>query len=317
MVQNPVLLMICGALIGFVLAYLIFFFEELPGVPGPSFSPQGNIKDTKGILTYHPKLFTWIMLFIIHTGMATALGLGAFQMLKLNILSKFTLKPFEITVSAVLVGAMILVSSASYILPFESGNYYHWPRLPLNNLWFKVILLLAISIFSAGLGVLGLIFIGCYCRKLILEQLPENAIELYNELKDYMERLLLIVGLILSVGVVTVYFFNAAIAEQNGPAQFGAHGVAIFGLLFTVFIAVSFIPTRILLADLGKKIIESRLSSNHELATTDLKTWVETRKELEYYLEIKLNWLETLKYVVPVLGPIISSLLPNAFEIIK
>ena len=251
--KNPVLFMICGAIAGFVLAYLIFFFEELPGIEGSALVPVPGAEATKGILNKQPHFFTWIMLFIIHSGLAVSLGLAAYQTLRLHIEPKFPLKKGEVIVSIILVLAMVFVSSCSYIFLFNAGNYFTWPKLPLNHMWAKVILLLAISILSASIGVLGLIFIGCYCRKLVSAPISEDSIEIYNQLKDLIERFLLIIGLILSVGIVTVYFFHAAVMSLKQDNQMGPHGVAIFGLLFTIFIAISFIPTRLLLLEYGKK----------------------------------------------------------------
>ncbi|XHR96168.1 hypothetical protein ACFJIV_05660 [Mucilaginibacter sp. UC70_90] len=328
--------MISGFIAGFLTALVIFFFENIIGLSGDALIPlryplktpliitkkiAGKITVTKitttvigthAIMNELPEFFTWIMLFTIHTGAAVALGLAAYQKLRKNF-NTSQIDQKEVVISLILVLLMMIISSTSYIVPFNSGGYYHWPAIPLNHMWPKIILLLAISISAAGVSVLGLILSGCACMKLVREEFQENIIERYFELKEAMECFLMITGYILSSGMITVYFFMATEKDLNMAKYFDIHGLTLFGLMFTVFIATTFIPCKLLLSDLGRAIIIKQMGAM-PATTAELKTWIETSEGMEKYLQLKFDAVETIKYAIPVLAPILSSFLPGIFK---
>ena len=321
--KNPVLFMITGAIFGFISALLIFFFENIPGMGGDALKPiEIPIKiaghpnavrkiETIGMLNSLPEFFTWIMLFTIHNSIAIALGLAAFQKLKsFNLLS---IGKTEISISLFLVLVMMVISSTSYIIPFDSGKYYNWPVIPLNHQWLKIIILLAISITAAGISVLGLILSACACIKLATEDLANDAVQSYFRLKESIERFLMITGYILSSGMITVYFFMATEKSLNKEKTFDIHSLTLFGLLFTIFIAITFIPCKLLLTDFGRSIVNKQLGKPPR-GTDKLKAWIETSEEMEKYLQLKFDAVETLRYAIPVLAPILSSFLPGIFK---
>ncbi len=143
--------------------------------------------------------------------------------------------------------------------------------------------------------------------------MPDNALEIYGKLKVQSERFLLITGSILSVGIVTVFFFHAALDELKHSELFPVQGVVLFGLLFTIFIAISFFPTRVLIIDVGRKLLEQELPKPLKASAQETKDWLLARKEMENYLQLKLDVVETLRYAIPVLGPMISSFVPGLF----
>ena len=310
--QNSVLLMISASIIGFLSALLIFFCEDLFGGNAMIPCPGCHISDVHGVFNAYPNFLTWVLLFVIHTSASVALGAVAFQCVKLKTLKDFSVPRSEITLSFILVLAMMVISSTSYIFPFNLGGYYKWPISPLNHQWLKVILLLAISISAASIAVLGIILTGCAIRQTIARGIDADSVRFYFQLKEDLEKYLLITGYILSSGIVTVYFFmNTQLSMGNGPLL-EKHGVALFGLLFSIFIAITFIPTRLLLLDLGKKICAGRMGPP-PVEVQQLEHWLAANAGFEKFMQQKLDIVETFRYAIPILGPLLSTLIPSFF----
>lgn len=312
--HNTILLMISGSILGFVLALLIFFWENLPFVKGAALVDcQGcHLKTTIGIFNQLPDFLTWVLLFTLHTGVSLALGFAAIQKIRVNTLGHFKIGAPEIISSLALVLLMVVISSMSYVIPFNSGKYYDWPRTPLNHQWIKLVLLLAISILSASCAVLGLILIGCIARKHSLPEPTKESIKIYFDLKEQMEVYLMITGYILTSGLITVYFLKETEKALGLSLLLDDHGLALFGLLFTIFIGITFIPCKLSLSEMGRKIA-SRQTGPAPENPTELKTWVESNEAIEKYLQLKFDAVETLRYAIPVLSPILSTLLPVWF----
>lgn len=128
------------------------------------------------------------MLFIIHTGASVAPGFAAVQCIKVKTLKCFALSQHEIIISFSVIFSMILISSLSYIWPFNLGKYYDWPISPLNHQWLKIVILLGISILSASMGVEGMISTSCGVRKLLEAPRNKEDFEIYMDLKEELER---------------------------------------------------------------------------------------------------------------------------------
>jgi hypothetical protein len=310
--QNSVLSMITASIIGFLAALLIFFFEDFIGGNAMLPCPGCHVASVRGVFNAYPDFLTWVLLFVIHTSAAVALGTVAFQCVRFKTLKEFSVPRSEITLSFILVMVMMIVSSTSYIFPFNLGGYYKWPISPLNHQWFKIVLLLAISISAASIAVLGIILTGCAIRQTLATTIDASTVPVYFQLKEDLEKYLLITGYILSSGIVTVYFFMATQRSMGNGPLLDKHGVALFGLLFTIFIAITFIPTRLLLLELGRKICAGRMGP----APSDVEQvekWVTANAAFEKYMQQKLDIIETLRYAIPILGPLLSTLIPSFF----
>ena len=315
MYRNPVLIMIIGSIIGFTFALCVFFFEDSIFINGQALKPCHicGIVNMTDIFNKNTMFFTWIMLFVVHTGASLGLGLSALQSVRQTLYLNRSLFENEIYVSLALLIIMVIVSSTSYFLPFQSGHYYTWPETPLNHQWIKIFILHAVGILSASCAALGTILTGCICMKLSAEELPEDIINIYFDMKDQMEKYLMISGYILSSGMITMYFFKRTEEEMHLGYLFNDNALAILGLMFTIFMAVTFIPSKMLLLNLGKKIVLKK-TGVIPTKSKELTSWVETTKSMEQLLELKFDLLETLKYSIPVLTPILSAILPAFFK---
>lgn len=323
--QNTVLLVVIGSIIGFLLAWSIFFFEDL--IPhkllGNAFivckECNYSEKDLNGILNRHPDFFLWIMLFIIHTGFSLGLGFIAFRDVKVEILSNpnYKLHRSEIATSIILCCITSVVCSLGYILPFNEGNYYAWAYTPLNHQYLKVSLMLGMDVVSGGYAIHGVILISFVCRKILETDLVgKNMISIYKHLNKSVENLLFISGAILSLGLIPVYYFFQSANSVHKANLYGLPETTIWGLLFTMFIAITFIPSKLILLRLGEKIIDKQISSryytNNEI--DKIGEWLSARNEMEKYLKLNSNPIDNIKYAITVLGPLLTSLLTHVLK---
>jgi len=81
---------------------------------------------------------------------------------------------------------------------------------------------------------------------------------------------------------------------------------------FTIFIATTFLPCKIALSEFGKKIAENTTGSVPQDPAA-LKLWIDNNESLDKFLQLKFDFIETLKYAIPVLSPVLSTLLPGFF----
>jgi hypothetical protein len=306
--------MILGAIFGFVIGLSIMFFEDLSFVRGTAMvsCEACKIYETKGVLNKYPKFFSWIMLFVIHTSATVGLGVAALGRVIERSIKRYSVTRMEVVVSLLLVLMMMVISSTSYVLFFNIGEYYLWPETPLNHQWEKIIILLAISVISASISVLGLILTGCSCIKFGKSPNKLKMINQYFELKEEMEKYLLITGFILSSGIVTAFFLVATEQSIGLSNRFDIHALTMFGLLFTIFIVISFMPCRILLFEFGRRIVYVHMGvPPKEIDKT--KEWLEANELFEKFLQLKFDLVETIKISIPVVLPVLSAFISAAF----
>jgi hypothetical protein len=303
---NPILLAVLATTLGFIIAERVFFIDGCinTDLVNQRVIPQQVFND-------NPDFLTWVTLFIIHNGIAMALGGFAIYYI-ITLTRKFPISRKEIYSVFAIVLCMIL-TSALYVLKYRFSRYYHWPQSPLKNQDIKLLILLSISVICASIGVAGMLITSMCAKKSYRELAIETkTFKKYLRLKKYLDHFSVVAGTIFSSGIITVFYFYQAVNQfdKTVPQKFGLNTVIIFGLIFSLFIACAYIPAKFSMNQIGQRIIDKATGDPDNLLEIEFKEWLEKKSMLEKTLMLDVDMPTNLKQVIPIIAPLISSIIP-------
>jgi len=194
----------------------------------------------------------------------------------------------------------VFVECTDYIF----GDYFSSPDSLLKNHKIKIELFTLAGQIVASSYLYGLILLTYLCMNIKLE--INLSIELYRKFRSYMETLLNIPGVLLTLGVISTIIFSSICASLERDVEiFSMEFVIAFGLLNSFIILIVYLPAHFAIHKLGKALVEEkyRITCGNEIE--DLKK----QKELAEHLNLNLNFSQTFKKVLIILSPFIISLL--------
>ena len=308
-ITNPIVLVICGIIFGFLFAEQILFFD---GGINVELCQKMGILD---VFTKVPVFLTWITLFIVFTSSSTAIGIISIKNI-IEVSRQYSLSRKNIAAIYVLImtagtGVFLYILRLKH---FEPAN--RWPASPLKNQDVKLFILFAYNTSMSALGVVGMIIIGMAALCETAKQITANAVTNYFKLIKQLNNLLLMSGFVLSSGVIIIYLFYkvvAALGAKEG-VTFNSEPAILFGLLFTLFIAGSYIPVKFLLNEFGRSIKRSYIGEAPLKLDPDLKIWFDNKIAMEKYLALEVSATSTTLQLMPILAPILASVIPHLFS---
>ncbi|MFY0527423.1 hypothetical protein ACN28I_31180 [Archangium gephyra] len=137
----------------------------------------------------------------------------------------------------------------------------------------------------------------------------EREVLRYQRLRAQLKRCLGFAGGIISASVLTVSTFHNAItgAVPTQPGVFPATAAMGFGIYFTAFLAIIYLPASKTLSEAGEALA-ARLVPPSPGAHTPWKHWSEERQAVRTYLGLEGSALQELQQGLTLLSPFIASL---------
>ncbi|MDW3195680.1 MAG: hypothetical protein R8G66_25105 [Cytophagales bacterium] len=253
---------------------------------------------------YNPYLLIWGLTIVILTGLAS----GAIPLVRDRILNIHKVFKIHWSVLAIMVGGVAFVGFIMYktmALPSYLSYYTFWT--PFADVIFedhstmkwvaRGILALALP---SLLGIALLFRAGQKLQNSLTDNLPEakkTFLKKYQELRSALSFFLIILTMLITLTVIATGAFRKALLTavvveglDIAPVEF----VYLYGLFFTVFLALFYTPVYLQLLDLKQR-------------TKSVKDLREFQESDTFKVT---NW-ETIKILASLLAPLLSSILPG------
>ena len=275
----------------------------------------------------------------------SVVGLGVVALLLVWVAAAFT------AASGIKIGGLPIAPTLAHLLrDFPNGKAF-----PLPDFRLRVVPFYGVAIFSGVLAVVGI----WLAAVALLERSRDTAsggLAWFVELRDEINTLLAIAGLIIGLGTLGIGLLREAVLATNQiplkqpycrhetanrgkgtvcftrPAddpttkvkeqgyrtfyKFDRLYVALYGLFFSVLLAVAFAPSYIALRTTGKGLRDRALPlpAPTESSFDEINR---KREALDASLQTNLSALPTVKAGVSILSPFILSLIPLVFGVPK
>jgi hypothetical protein len=228
------------------------------------------------------------------------------------------------------------------LLNRENAAFYGAPLLAAyGKLWPDHEARMVIAIIGGMVALLPLLT----CLRLVDEdaaQLPARytgdlktaigeLLQLRTQLQSHLAALSAMLVMVIVVVEALRRFVNASYLLDRGLDPTSANladlhlapqeGIVVYGLLYTLLLALVYVPTHVSLARAGRWLLEQAAPlpdpTIGAASPDDWKAHTERRKSLEELLELKQNPLDMIRSSFAVLAPFVTTLIGAALPIAK
>jgi hypothetical protein len=274
---------------------------------------------------YHTKYLVWMFLFCLLIG--TSFGFILPLLFELNSFSWLTNRRRMILGS--LIRAIVLVFVSFYIAggswmnrftEVDGGFYMSFASLmdELHVLLDNSIVVMMSLIILGGLGpiiaVAGVLFVNSALARLEPDMDRELLVKRFKKLSGSLNFFLFALAIMITGTTVVTAMGREAVVEAIPwaadlllPIDF----VYLYGLVFTVLLAVVYIPIYVQLKRKGLEIMEGPINPV-ETTKQQVKAFEESQLNI---LMMKSTSLDSLKVSLSILGPVLMSLLSKYLQI--
>ncbi|ASS47804.1 MAG: hypothetical protein A3D31_18745 [Candidatus Fluviicola riflensis] len=191
-------------------------------------------------------------------------------------------------------------------------NIHLYP--PIHDFSTKLGISVLITTVASVLGLLVILITGniAYNHR---KRLPnKETISRYYVLHQLQMRFLKIIGALISLASLTTYFMQQIHLDLYGKDQpfINSQGVATEGIFYTFILALFFIPARTELQRFGNYIVDQELGKRPKEGES-WQNWAAERESMLQTFGLKTSWKDLTGWAIPLLSPLISSVLPEQF----
>lgn len=245
----------------------------------------------------------WLWFFLLALSAAVAIISGMLVLNSLRQLKEYLAgNRIEIAVSCLVVALMFLFATPTMSLP-QRLHVLRYHRI-------KMLLLTGLNFLVALLAGVGIWLVHAALRtKLDKVEADSEQVEAFLQLRDHLQRLLSILGLLIGVGTLAAgslrnLLISTGVAEKS---DFPAELVLVYGAFFTVLVALIYVPTYALLVTVGRQICDAFFPFS-SIEPESVAKWHSGRKSLEAILKVEVGVGQSFQTGVAVFAPLFSSL---------
>ncbi|HLP55493.1 MAG TPA: hypothetical protein VK151_10710 [Fluviicola sp.] len=258
-----------------------------------------------------PSLPIWLILFIFCFTLAPVLLFETIQAFK-KIRRTFNYPVRRIIWMLAILGTAVFMLIVVPRIVSAQTNIHLYP--PVNKFSTKLGICVLITTVASVLGLLTLLITGNIAYNL-RKRLPNNkTISQYYVLHQLQMRFLKIIGALVSLASLTTYFMQQMHLDLYGENQpfINSQGVATEGIFYTFVLALFFIPARTELQRFGNYIVDQELGKRPKEGES-WQNWAAERESMLQTFGLKTSWKDLASLAIPILAPLISSILPEQF----
>jgi hypothetical protein len=196
-----------------------------------------------------------------------------------------------------------------YIVP-DSNLAHHDLKMGLVNL---------IAVITALIAVGGIWYVRAAVEAIFADSGPDargtrsvqEQIEIVIDLRTHLQRFITALGAMVTLATLAKGALRQAILATGGhAADFPAEFVLLQGAYFTALLALVYIPTYAILAEVGSDVVDSVYPiKGHDLDWEHLSRWQANRKSLEALLQLQAGAIHNLRASVSILAPVATSVM--------
>lgn len=315
---SPLYVIISGSL-GMLITFIILFYKF------PNALDEAGLK-----FVSRPEYVIWAFLHSILSSVITITIIPLWSMLfgfVKDQLKTETADEKRKSVNSLVFSGIILTTIIFSVLGFItalSSRYFDVsPHIP-DNLYNRFYFIYGYTTLSSLPALLGILSIHTATQKIsnmidFPDQTKKKLFDLRDNLLRYRSLLqlyLLIVGIILSMASITGIGYRAIFVglEAEGIEYFPVSHALIFGLFFTIFLLLVYVPVHLTLTETSRKLRDAICP------ITSIETLQEVmplRKQLDEMLQINVDMMDSFKHGFMTLAPFVSSLFASIIGDIK
>jgi hypothetical protein len=293
------------SMVGFVIGVVLIFFEAL--FDKPSFGGQQFNGRPIDFFYENPTFLSWVFFIILQTTVFTSLISPVFGEIKWM---KKTFPFRTIYVWRSIGTILILIGIIYYLIYGIFGRTRVISALgdTLNHAPFKIGFMVVFGFFIAGACMVG-ILCSYYASCLIVED-DKDAVEQYLKIRKYLNTFLIFVGVIVSLSTVATAILQQGLSKICTNNCFPLNFAICYGLFNSLYIALIYVPVYFAIYQKGRKICDHLFA---DVAQKNL-SWKDQQSEqdaIENMLLLKLDFSAVSLKAIPVLAPLIGSIIPG------
>ena len=191
-------------------------------------------------------------------------------------------------------------------------------EFPLSRHQFKMIAITILGFITASFGFTGILTVNLAISNLIeapiLEGEPKkfhlDSVKKYLDLRDLLQKVLRIIGILLGLTMLATAALQKAILPFNGEYYLSTQFLFVYGLGFSLYIAIIYIPVLVRLNSIGyemRDIYIGSLPENYD----EWSAWFSKKDTIEGHLGLKTDFKEKLGKAITIMAPVIASGIPD------
>jgi hypothetical protein len=212
-----------------------------------------------------------------------------------------------------LAGALLFFALPGFFLVFivpDSNLAHHDLKMGLVHL---------VAVIVALPAVAGIWYVRAALEATIAKQgqggSPERSvaekIEVLLDLREYLQRYITLLGAMIALATLAKGALRQAILATGGSSgTFPPEYVLLQGAYFTGLLALVYIPTYTIFADIGENLVEATYAvTDPDLDWDRLYRWQANRRSLEELLQLRSGAVANLRASVSILAPAATSVI--------
>ncbi len=190
----------------------------------------------------------------------------------------------------------------------DSNLAHHDLKMALVNFTAMILSLVAVAGVWYVRASLEFRFAGKGTREQSVESVQEG-IQVLLDLRGYLQWFITVLGAMVALATLAKGALRQAFLATGGAASdFPSEYVLLQGAYFTGLLALVYIPTFTILADVGADLVESAYPvTAPDLDLEHLSRWQANRKSLEEILQLRSGAVHNLRASVSILAPVATS----------
>jgi hypothetical protein len=196
-----------------------------------------------------------------------------------------------------------------YVVP-DSNLAHHDEKMGLVNVAAMITALVAV----AGIWYVRAAVVATFAENgsAVRQSIPvQKQIEIVIDLRTHLQRYITVLGAMVALATLAKGALRQAILATGGKsADFPAEYVLLQGAYFTALLALVYIPTYSILAEVGSDLVETIYPiTKGDLDWDHLSRWQGNRKGLEGLLQLEGGAVHNLRASVSILAPVATSVM--------
>ena len=261
---------------------------------------------------YHIMFLIWILLFCILMSISFALAVPSWGYLA-------DLRNLSGSKEQEKNALIFTLVSVVLILAFSFGSLFFKPSVmsfadvmeKTNILLFepkiRMSLLIGFVLLPNFIPLFGIVLTNNSIPEMMKLESPRDLAKRFHQLNESLKFFLFVIAVVITLTTITTWFGRQAVlealpegVEKILPIEF----VYLYGLAFTLFLAIIYIPIHFQLKRAGDLIIKNDAFLNQE-PTSEKDTF--KKSELLKIFSMESSWIDNMKVSFAILGPLLTT----------
>jgi hypothetical protein len=168
---------------------------------------------------------------------------------------------------------------------------------------------IAISLAMSALWVVERRF-----SELAISSSDANAVKAYLSLRSLAQSLVSLASAILVLGIISLAIRNALFRALNPTCGIAPESLLYEGLIYTVLLAVAYIPIHARFNAVGESVLDQLLKDVPMDGATNVQNWLKVKADIENLLELRTYEWKAFGPGLAVIAPLLTGFVTKGIE---